>query len=79
MIVPSVRFDKKESQNLNLKGRNRGVTNTILFFIEEKLIEEEAIFIDGMMIEVNANKFTFVWRKSIEKYSAKLIEKSNQM
>src|SRR5690606_21586489 len=27
----------------------------------------------------NANKFTFVWRKSVEKYSAKLIEKSNHM
>ena len=46
--------------------------------VEEKLIEEEAIFIDGTKIEANANKFTFVWRKSIEKYSAQLVEKSNQ-
>lgn len=27
----------------------------------------------------NANKFTFVWRKSIEKYHQGLIEKSNQL
>jgi len=47
--------------------------------IQEKLIEEEAIFIDGTKIEANANKFTFVWRKSIEKYSEKLVEKSNQL
>ncbi|KIO60482.1 hypothetical protein B4064_3532 [Caldibacillus thermoamylovorans] len=47
--------------------------------VKEKLIDEEAIFIDGTKIEANANKFTFVWRKSIEKYSQKLIEKSNQM
>lgn len=47
--------------------------------VQEKLIEEEAIFIDGTKIEANSNKFTFVWRKSIEKYSASLIEKSNQM
>ncbi|MDY0404029.1 IS1182 family transposase [Virgibacillus sp. 179-BFC.A HS] len=47
--------------------------------VQEKLIDEEAIFIDGTKIEANANKFTFVWRKSIEKYSASLVEKSNQM
>src|SRR5690606_14709082 len=47
--------------------------------VKEELIEEEAIFIDGTKIEANANKFTFVWRKSVEKYNKKLIEKSNQM
>jgi transposase len=47
--------------------------------VQEKLIDEEAIFIDGTKIEANANKFTFVWRKSIEKYSADLVDKSNQL
>ena len=47
--------------------------------VENKVIEEEAIFIDGTKIEANANKFTFVWRKSIERYNEKLIEKSNQL
>lgn len=47
--------------------------------VEEELIDEEAIFIDGTKIEANANKFTFVWRKSTERYHANLIEKSNQM
>lgn len=47
--------------------------------VQKKLIDEEAIFIDGTKIEANANKFTFVWRKSVEKYSASLIEKSNKM
>ena len=47
--------------------------------IKNELIDEEAIFIDGTKIEANANKFTFVWRKSTEKYSDSLIEKSNQM
>jgi transposase len=47
--------------------------------VEKGLIEEEAIFIDGTKIEANANKFTFVWRKSVERYSDKLIEKSNQL
>src|SRR5690554_4884462 len=47
--------------------------------VQEKQIDEEAIFIDGTKIEANANKFTFVWRKSTEKYSSNLIEKSNLM
>jgi transposase len=47
--------------------------------IEEKLIDQEAIFIDGTKIEANANKFTFVWKKSIEKYHQSIIEKSNQL
>ena len=47
--------------------------------VQEKLIDQEAIFIDGTKIEANANKFTFVWKKSIEKYHNNLIEKSNQL
>jgi hypothetical protein len=47
--------------------------------VHEKLIAQEAIFIDGTKIEANANKFTFVWKKSIEKYHNSLIEKSNQL
>ncbi|WP_096189639.1 IS1182 family transposase [Evansella halocellulosilytica] len=47
--------------------------------VEEKLIDDEAIFIDGTKVKANANKFTFVWRKSVERYSAGLVEKSNQL
>src|SRR5699024_3425835 len=47
--------------------------------VQDKEIDAEAIFIDGTKIEANANKFTFVWRKSVEKYSSNLIEKSNLM
>ena len=47
--------------------------------MKKKLIDQEAIFIDGTKIEANANKFTFVWKKSIEKYHQALIEKSNQL
>src|SRR5690625_4193702 len=47
--------------------------------VKENLIDQEAIFIDGTKIEANANKSTFVWKKSIENYSEKLIENSNKM
>jgi len=47
--------------------------------VEEKLIDQDAIFIDGTKIEANANKFTFVWKKAIEKHHTSLVEKSNQL
>lgn len=47
--------------------------------VEEKLIDQEAIFIDGTKIEANANKFTFVWKKSVERHHKNLVEKSNQL
>ena len=47
--------------------------------VQENMIDQEAIFIDGTKIEANANKFTFVWKKSAEKYHHSLVEKSNQL
>src|SRR5699024_8893410 len=47
--------------------------------VQENEIDTEAIFIDGTKIEANANKFTFVWRKYIERYSSNLIEISKVM
>ena len=47
--------------------------------VQEKLIDQEAIFIDGTKVEANANKFTFVWKKSVDKYHSNLVEKSNQL
>jgi len=47
--------------------------------VQNNLIDQEVIFIDGTKIEANVNKFTFVWRKSVERYSANLVEKSSQM
>jgi len=38
-------------------------------------IEYENIFIDGTKIEANANRYTFVWRKAINKNSIKLLSK----
>lgn len=38
-------------------------------------ISRETIFIDGTKIEANANKYTFVWKKSVTKNQAKLLIK----
>lgn len=34
----------------------------------------DCLFIDGTKIEANANKYSFVWKKTTEKFSAKLQE-----
>lgn len=39
---------------------------------DEGLINEGAVFIDGTKIEADANRYTFVWRKAVEKYHEKL-------
>ncbi|MBC8059696.1 MAG: IS1182 family transposase [Clostridiaceae bacterium] len=38
-------------------------------------IQFKNIFIDGTKIEANANKYTFVWKKTTDKFQAKLHEK----
>src|SRR5699024_8942550 len=47
--------------------------------VEEKIIDNEAIFIYGTKIEANANKYTFVWKKAVKNYNKKLIENSNKI
>ncbi|MED4904530.1 transposase, partial [Parageobacillus thermoglucosidasius] len=42
---------------------------------QEGLVKLEDYFLDGTKIEASANKYTFVWRKSTEKYDQKLEEK----
>jgi transposase, IS4 family len=46
---------------------------------QEGLIQLEDYFLDGTKIEANANKYTFVWRKSTEKYDQKLEAKFRQI
>ena len=38
------------------------------------LVDFEQYFVDGTKMEANANKYSFVWKKSTEKYKAKLQE-----
>ena len=55
---------------------NELVKKCFLYFTnlleQEGLINEGAIFIDGTKIEADANRYSFVWRKAVEKYHEKL-------
>ena len=37
-------------------------------------IKYEHLFVDGTKNEVNANKYSFVWKKSVTKYEVRLLE-----
>ena len=45
--------------------------------IELNEIDLENVFIDGTKIEANANKYTFVWKKAVNKFYEKLKIKIN--
>ena len=42
------------------------------FLIQKENINTDVIYVDGTKIEANANKYTFVWKKSILNYREKL-------
>ena len=54
-------------------------TEVLQLLIESKYVKLENYFLDGTKIEANANKFTFVWKKSTEKYKEKLQEKIKEL
>lgn len=42
-------------------------------------IQFENVFIDGTKIEANANKYTFVWKRAINKNEIKMFEKTKEL
>ena len=60
------------------------VIEAVFYGVLEQLLVEgyvdlESYFVDGTKIEANANRYSFVWRKSTEKYQAKLQEKVRRL
>lgn len=47
----------------------------LLLLIEKRFVRIEDYHVDGTKIESVANRYTFVWAKSIAKYKASLLEK----
>ena len=45
------------------------------FLVEWGIVSLESVFIDGTKIEANANRYSFVWKKSTEKSRTKLLAK----
>lgn len=51
------------------------LTQLVELLVEQGEIDLKSIYIDGTKIEANANRYTFVWKKSILKYQKSLVEK----
>ncbi|MFW5886865.1 MAG: IS1182 family transposase [Bacteroidota bacterium] len=59
-----------------LKNNIEAIFKQVVLLLQgEGIITLEEVFTDGTKIESVANRYTFVWKKSIEKYKAKLEEK----
>jgi len=54
---------------------NKIFTQIVLILAAKGFITLDVEYIDGTKIESKANKYTFVWRKSVEKNRAKLMKK----
>ena len=58
------------------KHANQPIKKCFLYFNhllqEECLVYERALFIDGTKIEADDNKYSFVWRKVVDRFQAKL-------
>lgn len=49
------------------------------YLIAQGYVKLENYFVDGSKIEANANRYSYVWRKSTEKYKQQLEEKAREM
>jgi hypothetical protein len=50
-------------------------THVLGLLVQEQYVSLEHYFLDGTKLEANANRYTFVWKKAVVKYQAKLQEK----
>ena len=64
------RFRNRVKQEIN-----NVFTRLVLLLSAKGPVTLEVEYIDGTKIESKANKYTFVWRKTVEKNRAKLLEK----
>ena len=57
------------------KEINAVFTQVVLLLAERGFVSLDVEYIDGTKIESKANRYTFVWRKTVEKNRARLMEK----
>ena len=54
-------------------------TQVVVMLVEMSRLSLEEAYVDGTKIESRSNRYTFVWRKSIEKYKDRLEEKIHKI
>jgi len=64
----------------NLKDTINGIfTQVVMILVEMGHLSLDVIYTDGTKIESRSNRYTFVWRKTVEKNKAKLEAKIHQV
>lgn len=58
------------------KCAERFLSQMSRMLLELEQITTTEVFIDGTKIEASANKYTFVWKKSVTKHQARLLQKT---
>lgn len=51
----------------------------VLILADVEEIKFQHLFVDGTKIEANANKYSFVWKKSINKYETRVLAKLDEL
>lgn len=54
-------------------------TQAVMMLVDMGYLSLDVVYVDGTKIESRANRYTFVWRKSVEKYKARLEEKISKV
>ncbi len=63
-----------------LKGVLKEVfSQVVLLMTEQGLVNIKTLYVDGTKLEANANKYTFVWGKSIKRHRSKIKEQLEQL
>lgn len=53
--------------------------NVLELLVEEGLVKFENYFLDGTKIEANANRYSYVWKKNMQRHKANLQSKINEL
>ncbi|WP_449405553.1 transposase [Mesonia aquimarina] len=58
-----------------LKGKFKNIFNqVVLLLVDQGVLSLKELFVDGTKVEANANRFTFVWGKSIKNSKERIKE-----
>ena len=74
-------YEKPDYRTINrfrnrVKDENNGIfTQIVLILASKGFITHDVEYVEGTKIESKANKYTFVWRKNVERNRARLLEK----
>jgi transposase len=78
-ISGMITLDHGTIYNFKAKRLKQAVEDVFASVVEVLLssgyVKAENLFIDGTKIEANANRYSYVWRKNVEKYEAMTMER----